>query len=73
MKNYKLQELIRDFDFIERALLNEKNQREHLIPLRILIDSFNSKYTDEIGKKHANVLYDTWNFIDEQIFLKSQK
>ena len=52
MKNYKLSDLLRDYDFVTRVLENPNNKRKHIIPINKLIVNFNLKYADLYYSKH---------------------
>lgn len=52
MKNYKITDLLRDYNFVSRVLENPNNKREHIQPLNKLIVNFNLKYADLYYSKH---------------------
>ena len=45
MKNYKLNDLLRDYDFVTRAIENPDNKRRHISPLNRYIKNFELKYS----------------------------
>lgn len=52
MKNYKITDLHRDYDFVSRVLENPNNKKQHIQPLNKLIVNFNLKYADLYYTKH---------------------
>ena len=44
MKNYKLSDLLSDYDFVNRVLDNPDNKRKHISAIRTMIHNFEMKY-----------------------------
>jgi hypothetical protein len=68
MKNLQLSSLMRDYDYVKRALENPENKHEHIKPLHNLILNFRKKWNDINCSKYLYSLTDIWNALDEKLF-----
>lgn len=58
MKNYKLSDLLRDYDFVSRVLENHDNKRSHIPSLNTFVKNFELKYS-HLYRKHREYFIST--------------
>lgn len=68
MKNSQLSALMRDYDYVNRALENPENKPEHIEPLRKLIVNFRKKWSDYRFAVYLYNLQEIWKVLDERLF-----
>jgi hypothetical protein len=71
MKNYNYVDLLRDFDFVRRALRHKENTKHHLVSLRNLVEIFDKKHANtHSSPSYIAEAYRLWNKIDTEIYDK---
>ena len=70
MKNSQLSNLMRDYDYVKRALENPENKDIHMGPLLTLITNFRKKWNDYECSRYLYSLRDIWTSVDEKLFDK---
>lgn len=73
MKSYKLSDLLRDYDYVSKALDNPDNGRVHISGLNMYIKNFELKYSHLWLKHREYFLALRIKFDNLRIVLRSKK
>jgi len=73
MKNYKLSDLLRDYDYVIKVLENPENRRVHISGLNTYIKNFELKYSHLWLKHREYFLSLRGNFDNLRIKLRINK